>query len=536
MNTQVSTIAVTHGNHEDAVYNDFLARLNTRFLANCANGAWPLFTTDAEGLWDAYLDSFADPDVRQYHNCHACRQFIERFGGLVTIDEEGATAPAIWHEDDAPQSYKPAVAAMARMVRRAKVTGVFLASSPVWGTPETGVWRHFAVRPAANMIFKRTTKTAGQAMAEKREDFRTVMAALSEITPIHLEMALALLKTDALYRSEKVLGQAEWLYALHSARDAARGPRKANVVWRAVATAPAGFCHPRSSMIGTLLEDIAAGMRYEEVASRFAVKMHPLRYQRPQAAPKAGTIDAAEKVVQQLQAAGSLERRFCRVDEVQALWRPTPKKNDAPAEGVFGHLRPKPVQPATNIRIPAQTMTWEKFQRTVLLTAERIEFLAPAIGSYVALVTAVHPDAPPILQWDREDARNPVSWYFWMGGSTAASFGLRGGQFHDVEVITLKPSMWNGGFEHQGAGVMFVIAGARETRQAGAAIFPSMLKTEFHGIRSVIEAYSRRASIQGMNEPHAAGVMLTKGDNAWNATLRVWSAGRSQEYQLDRWD
>ena len=83
---------------------------------------------------------------------------------------------------------------------------------------------------------------------------------------------------------------------------------------------------------------------------------------------------------------------------------------------------------------------------------------------------------------------------------------------------------------------MFIIDGARESRMAGAAIFPEMLKAEFHGIRSVIEAYSRKASIQGMNEPHAAGVMLTKGDNAWNATLRVWSAGRSQEYRLDRWD
>ena len=36
--------------------------------------------------------------------------------------------------------------------------------------------------PAAGMVFKRATQTAGQAMAEKREDFRTVMAALGEIT------------------------------------------------------------------------------------------------------------------------------------------------------------------------------------------------------------------------------------------------------------------------------------------------------------------------------------------------------------------
>jgi hypothetical protein len=39
-----------------------------------------------------------------------------------------------------------------------------------------------------------------------------------------------------------------------------------------------------------------------------------------------------------------------------------------------------------------------------------------------------------------------------------------------------------------------------------------------------------------MNEPHAAGVMLTRGDNSWNATLWVWNAGRSLDYRLNRWD
>ena len=87
-----------------------------------------------------------------------------------------------------------------------------------------------------------------------------MMHAMGEFTREHLETALTLLKTDSLYRSEKVLGQTEWLHGLHVARAAAHGSAaNANVVWRAVATAPAGFCHPRSSMIGTLLEDIAAG-------------------------------------------------------------------------------------------------------------------------------------------------------------------------------------------------------------------------------------------------------------------------------------
>ena len=534
MSTQVSTSDAS-GNQHDDDYDAFLLRLDARFMANCERGAKPLFTTDVENLWELYLDSFVDPAERQHHNCHACRRFVERFGPLVTIGADGVTTPVMWHEDDAQVNTRPAMVAMVRAVRRAKVTGVFLSSDAVWGTPDTGVWRHMAVLPHPRMMFGRATQTAGQAMAEKREDFKTVMNALNEFTLTHLETALTLLKSEALYRSEKVLGQAEWLHGLHVARATARGDGRANVVWLAIATAPAGFCHPRSSMIGTLLEDIAADKSFAEVSRAFAAKMHPLQYQRPQAAPTAGAIAAAEKVMQQLGAAGSLARRFARVDELQALWRPVPKKDAPTTGGVFGHLQPKG-QSAPVMDIPAQTMTWDKFQRTVLPTAERIEFLAPLSGSYTALVTAVNADAPPILQWDSAQTRNPVSWYMWMRGSTASSFGLRSGLFYEVSAVTLKPSMWNGGCEHQGDGVIFVIADARESKQAGAALFPEILKAEFHGIRSVIEAYSRSASIEGMDQPHAAGMLLSKDDKSWSARVRVWNGGRSMDYKLDRWD
>lgn len=533
------TISTRDTEHEH--YDDMCTRIDVRF----SRIKEALFTTGIDNLWEIYLDSFETPEERQYHNCHACRQFIERFGGLVTIAEDGTTIPAIWNEADASAHtlYQPAFSALARAVRRAKVTGVFMSSGSTWGTPIThkgGIWSHFAVHPSKHHMFKRTTQTAEQAMAEKREDFKTVMHALGEFTQQHVETALTLLKTDALYRSEKVLGQAQWLHDLHVARASAHGAGRANVVWRAVATAPAGFCHPRSSMIGTLLEDIAAGMDFDTVSRRFADKMHPLAYQRPKAAPTAGAIAAAEKVMAQLGAAGSLARRFARLDDIQAhaLWRPMPKHEDASqAGGVFGHLKPKAKgsESSPAMCIPAQTMTWIKFRDTVLPTAERIELKAPSCGPYSALVTAVNAEAPPIVQWDMPEARNPVSWYFWNGGATAQQFGLRGGQFYDVSAVTLKPSMWNGGNEHQGAGVLFVIADARETRSNGAALFPEILKAEFHGIRSVIEAYSRGAQIEGMDEPHVAGVMLDKSDS-WLATVRVWTAGRSLEYRLDRWD
>ncbi len=182
-------------------------------------------------------------------------------------------------------------------------------------------------------------------------------------------------------------------------------------------------------------------------------------------------------------------------------------------------------------------MTWDKFSRSVLPTAERIEILAPSHGSYSALVTAVNFDAPAILQWDAEAKRNPVSWYFWNGGAPSAQFSVRGGSFVTVEAIAFKPSMWNDGNEHQGKGVMFVMAGAKETRNAGGVLFPEILKSEYHAFRSVIEAFSKKAVLEGMEQPHAAGIMVNAGSGErWNVTLRVWNNGKPLGYKLDRWD
>jgi len=526
--------AVAAGNYNDSGYDAFLARFNSRFTSNIQNGVVPLFTTDAEGLFQAYLEGFAEGGERQHHTCSACRHFIERYAGLVTIDEKGLTSPAVLNEDDAPEQYKAAIAAMARIVRKAKVTGVFLSSERVLGSPVTGVWRHMAVELPRSMLHARVTQTAGQAMAEKREDFININRALSEFTLPMLEQALTLLKTDSLYRSEKVIGPAQWLHDLHVGRDAAR--HKGNAVWRAIAMAPAGFCHPRSSMVGTLLEDIASGMAFAEVSRRWAAKMHPLQYQRPQAAPDAGAIAQAEKVVAQLGAAGSLARRFARLEDIETIW--TPKQKAEPKrEGVFGHLKTKGDAEPISMRVPPVTMTWEKFSRTVLPEAEAIEFYARAArDNYTALITAVDAGAPPILQWDSLERRNPVSWYVWHGGSPPEQWGLRTGSFCPVSAVTLKPSMWSGGiFAHQGEGVIFILRDARETRQSGAAIFPETLKSEFHGIRSVIEAYSRNAEIAEIESGTACGVALFKGSN-WEHVFRVTTAGQAIEYRLDRWD
>jgi hypothetical protein len=295
-------------------------------------------------------------------------------------------------------------------------------------------------------------------------------------------------------------------------------------------------------MIGTLLEDIVSGLPFEAISRRFAEKMHPLQYQRPQAPPSSGNIAQAEKVIQQLAAAGSLARRFARLEDVQTIWKPLQAKEESTqGDGIFSHLKPKGASAdVQGVRIPPATMTWDKFARIILPDVERIEFLVPAgSDNYSALVTAANPDSPPIIQWDSEEKRNPVSWYVYHGGSSPDRWGLVAGVYHDVTGICFQPSMWDPdkNFTHHGESVFFLLDGARDSRSehSGLALFPEILKSEFHGIRSTIEAFSRNGIMDGEDEASACGIRLQKGA-VWNLVFRVISKGAQVVYKLDRWD
>jgi len=491
-----------------------------------------LFTTDTEGLFEAYLNGIPE-EVRQHYNCRTCKKFFDKYGGLATINVDGTIKSVMWESLPPLEYFQSIVDFLAKLVRKSKITGVFYSVDSTYGIPQTGEWFHLAVHPR---VIYNAFLTPGQAMAAKLENYKTVCRALADFNEDLVKRALTILKTETFQGHAAVIKQAQWLADLHEVRKHAKN--KNNIVWRAVATAPEGFCHPRSSMIGTLLEDLEAGLPLNIVQARFEEKMGGTRYQRPQAAPSLGTIAQAEKLVETLGIARSLERRYAKVDELRYIWRPTASVVESAGSGVFAHLKPGKSASLSTAEAPTVTMTWDKFRRQILPTADSIKYFAsPGRRTYCGLVTAEYEDAPPILQWDDIDNRNPVSWYVWANGSYPTDFKIASNAWHDVEGVSLKPNMWasEDKFEHQGIGVIFVIKGMQETKQNGNALFPSILKSELHGVRSVVEAYAQKAIMGGYGEPHAAGILLNKG-NEWNYKFKVKTGGQEVIYNLDRWD
>jgi len=523
---------------EQDEYPELLESICARVHALVNSGA-KLFTTNAEGLWGMFLDGLP-LEARQHYTCNACRHFVERHGGLVTIADTGVSVPVLWDAEAVPGFFRASISAIQKVVSKAQVNGVFVSSHEVLGQPVTGEWNHLSITLPSTFVFKALTQTASQRMAQHSEEFKMIIAGLLEYPLAAVEQAIVLLKSESLYRSEKCLGVAEWLRDLHVRRNATKNNvLKTNITWLATATAPIGYAHIRSTMIATLLDDIVAGMPFESVSRRFADKMHPLQYQRPQSAPSAGNIAQAEKVISELGAAGALERRFARLDELQLIWKPvethTPYKN---GNGVFSHIKAKgDVSQEYDMSIPAISMTWEKFNRTILPTAGGIEFFVTrSPDNYSAILTAVNPDAPPILQWDSVERRNPFSWYVYHNGSMASRFNLSPG-FVNVTGVCMQPSMWTSDLSHQGNSVFFILDGARDVdyEKSGIALFPEILKSELHGIRAVLESYSRSKSLSGFEEASACGIRLENKTN-WNALFRVKSGGAVLTYKLDRWD
>lgn len=523
----------------DRPYHHFLAQTITQFatLVGARDGG-PLFHAVIPGanLWALYLAKIPE-EVRQHHTCNACRHFVERFGNLVQVRADGSLSTPIWNEDFAPEELHDAVQAIRELLEGGMVDGQFIHSKTILGVPEAGGFRHLSLMMPPHLLNRSRVLSDDQAMAEKLEDYKTLQFALAEFKVPYLEDAVRILRADAVDRAGKFLEHAEWLLALKKRQldRTIRDHRKISLLWLDVAKAPAGWCKPRAQMIGSLLEDLAVGMSFDQVKSRWNAKMAPLQYQRPQEPPKAGAILQAEKLVEQMGLAPAFARRFATLDDLETLWKPIPtKENAAPAPGLFSKVKPKGVAPRKELDVPPQTMTWAKFAKNVLPTAHGIELFVPVHANFTALLTAAFADAPPLIQWDKEDKRNPVSWYLYSGGSLSSRWGLSSSTWVEVPAIIDVPANWNGG-KSSYEGVMLILDGAHDKTHKGSALFPEIIRSELHGVRAVIESYSKENDlIPNVGEP-AAGLWI--GTNTQKIHLRARGEdGAWMKYNIDRLD
>lgn len=521
----------------DEAYQHWICKLREQFY-NMVSEYGTLYSTNAAGdaLWERYLAAIEEP-YRAENECYECRSFVRSYGALVCMLPTGALVSPVWDPDIAPEPMRAAVAALRDAVLKAKLLGVFASSNSELGHWHTNDFTHLSVAVPPSLVHNRADMTAWQAQAKYAADYRTLCGYLASADTSAIEGAALLLKSGSLPSSEKFTARVDWLLEAIR-RFGKRGPER-NLLWEMVAKAPAGWCEVRSSALGSLISDISSGLTGDSVAERWAAIVDPLKYQRAQEAPKAGTVRAAEDLVRKLGVEESLGRRYASVSDIKEwLWQTPQAWGEGKRAGVFGGIKTredKLFQSKNSHKVAGSVLTFARFYRDVLPDAKSVTLKVPSIGPFMALTTALNFYAPPILKWDRAGDRNPVGWYFYANPTRASHWGL--GATAKVLGVCKLPSMWGAG-ARAGLGsnkLMFVLEGAMDTgcKGLGGALFPEMLTDQLHSVRAVIEAYSNEHDLAPALEIPACGIALEDGAHI---IVDVESSLGITTYTIDRLD
>lgn len=420
-------------------YYEFEDMVKDNFKSLIENGTTPLYLTDVEGLWETYLNNLP-LEHRQHFNCNTCRHFISRYGNLAILDENKMLKSALWSFSNIPDYFKKAFDIMSEKISNAVITGVFLSDNKILGQAKTGEWTHLHAKLSDNSMSLNNSMlyNASQMMAQKLENRRMVLDALGSYSYDTITKGLDMLKYGSLYRADTCLPiSIKFTKLAENFHRSNKSSYLNNLVWEYVALNSDAMCHIKSSMLGTLLEDIESKVDMDIVTRNFENKMSSDNYMRSQSAPTQGNVDQAESIIRDLNLEESLERRYATFDEISSfIWKNSNLKDDKNKKsGIFSDIQVQNktvVNDNKDLNLPIRKMTWEKFNDTILKDAIDIEAKVEDLNRLMALITSSNTDSKNILKWD-----NRFSWYY-NGGRADGDIKERvlreGGKYEDNDI------------------------------------------------------------------------------------------------------
>jgi hypothetical protein len=554
MNNDNTMVAPSHLDTEEAVPNNqsfriFNADLQAHVDDQLATNNGIVFMVELgsrSALFDSYLQGFEEGHDRQWHNCSCCKSFLRRYGGLVTVNPTtGETKALLWDETKVSDYFAPAVKRVRELVEAAPIRSVFYPERGVkdLGEYKKGNFNHFCVLTNGFKTPRNTYLSIQSQMASSPESFKTLSQHLAAFDQLNIDNCAVFFENDATLKNyPHFVDGIKWFADLKRRKDAIRNSKLArNLVWYAVATESPGRLVFGNTVGGTFIENVTKNMPFEDAKRAFLAMVDPRFYQRPQVAATSGNIEQAEQIIAKMGLASALKRRFFRFDEItQFKWQP---KAPAPAAdeatgGVFGHLKPKDAAPAAqNLpSIDGGTVTWRRFAEEVLPKADELHVMMNAFVPYKLLIptTAVDPEAKPILSWDREDRRNPVSAYVHIQGLPPRHYNLDATRPIKVKAISVFPELLATDEVETSHTAFVVLEGAYDASNGkGLALFPQILRQELHGVRATIEQFSNQGELEG-REQGCAGIAIPEGDCQLGIQIVVTSGAAKTRYFIDR--
>lgn len=394
---------------DDNRFEEFAEKVREGFAKIKANYNC-VFQTDAEGLFEAYLDNLPE-EAQQYYNCDTCRSFINRYGDLVAMDKNGETFSVMW--DYATHYYdgffKDSVVAMSELVNKASIKRPFIADTITWGTPTSGTnekegcdWNHLYVQTDVTKYYNPTRKTSGQIMADYQEQFLLIKKAIELFDLDIAKKVRGMFKKKILVRPNKFLPMIEAFIALKEmTMEVKHEIRRENLTWLHLAQARKGFGHFKNGILGTIITDIQEEeCSIDDAIARFNRKANEKNYQMTDKELDTNDIELAERVMAEYELEKSFSRKFIPMSEVELIWKPVvaePEPEKKP--GLFDKLK-------ETVEVPENKEPTEIHQVVTKASRDFKDILEEVVSIevltkdqyYIGMLAPLYPDEPKIFR------------------------------------------------------------------------------------------------------------------------------------------
>lgn len=494
----------------------------------------PLFFTSLHGtdqVTNAFIAGLSEDD-RLTWRCNRCHRFLQSWGDIsLILPDSGELLPLLWTQDSAPlpAAYQSSALAVARLFETARITRDFRVYKTSYGMPESRGWRHFTIHFPEKRI--RKASAGGVSIQNVAELARMLERVTIDYAPQHVQRAEALLY-DKLYRGRELVDAVSWLSTVFRLLDSCplSETRRHNLLCHIAVSAPIGWVGSlRSGILSTLLTNIKDGVSDGEIYRTWSSQTHPLNYMRPKAPPRVGGVVAAEKLFGTLNLTSrDLQRRFCTIQDIPKnvflySYQPNIAAMECP---VFGSLMESAVRRENASCGRTERVSFVKFAQEVLPRARLVEVWLSYSEYLFWFITGLE-GTKPIMQWHTEN--NRVSWFTPLGRLSSHEHGLGSG-WNTVTSIVPFPNLWTETsmvplsdlceapqvdtynqvgsaipeamsrpkipFSQQGVHFLISLKNLARRDTDSLCLFPEFLKSELHGARRVIEAYSKNGRVR----------------------------------------
>jgi hypothetical protein len=379
--------------------------------------AGELFTVDIDSdeLYAAYQAAFpegSNPMFRKQreHECSTCRNFIKNIGNVVSINDDLTinTVWDCWSNSDVPGPYSQVGAVLAELIRSKAINGLFRATEQKYGGKpnkdnETDiVWNHFhAILNKRHFVAVNAAKSAAAVIGEYNTDMGVFARGLNELTRDAVETVLDLCASNNLYKGAEVLNAVSGFNTMQKTF-LSLPPAQGNVfAWKNLRTHGALI---RNTAIGTLLQDLSAGMPLEQAVKSYEDKVSGTNYKRPTALITPRMVEEAMKQINAEGIEPSLHRRMAKITDV-AITDVVYVDNDVRSKmkGGVGNLLMDAAHSGVITTGGRSTdVTIDEFMTQVVPKAKKMEVLVSNAHqpNFMVLTAPEYADAPNLFKWD----------------------------------------------------------------------------------------------------------------------------------------